>query len=42
MAKKRELVEAELLRIATDCFTQRGYHETTLDETSSLWSVFPG
>ncbi len=39
MAKKRELVEAELLRIATGCFTQSGYHETTLDDIVSLVGI---
>lgn len=39
MAKKRELVEAELLRIATECFTQRGYNETTLDNIVSLVGI---
>ncbi len=39
MAKKRELVEAELLRIATGCFTQSGYHETTLNDIVSLVGI---
>ena len=39
MAKKRELVEAELLRIATERFTQSGYNETTLDDIVSLVGI---
>ncbi len=32
MTTKRQLVEEELLRTATECFTQRGYNETKLDD----------
>ena len=39
MAKKRQLVEEELIRVATECFTQRGYRETTLDNIVSLVGI---
>ena len=39
MAKRRQLIKEELLRIATACFTQRGYNETTLDDIVSLVGI---
>lgn len=35
MSRTRKLVEEELIRVATKCFSTRGYRETTLDEIVS-------
>jgi len=35
MSRTRELVEEELIRVATKYFSERGYQETTLDEIVS-------
>ena len=39
MTRKRQLVEEELIRVATERFTQQGYKETTLDELVSLVGI---
>ena len=35
MSRTRKLVEEELLRVATKCFSERGYQNTTLEEIVS-------
>ncbi len=48
-SRKRAAVEGEILRVATDMFSQRGYHATTLDDIAvaagisraAFYSYFP-
>ena len=35
MSRTRELVEEEIMRVATECFTERGYQATTIEEMAA-------
>jgi AcrR family transcriptional regulator len=35
MSRTRELVEEEIIRVATQCFSERGYHATTVEEIAA-------
>jgi AcrR family transcriptional regulator len=35
MSRTRELVEEEILRVATECFNERGYQATTIEEIAA-------
>jgi AcrR family transcriptional regulator len=35
MSRTRELVEEEILRVATQCFTEQGYQATTIEEIAA-------
>jgi AcrR family transcriptional regulator len=35
MSRTRELVEEEIIRVATECFNQRGYQATTIEEITA-------
>lgn len=35
MSRTRELVEEEIIRVATQCFSERGYQATTIEEIAA-------
>ncbi|MBI3301606.1 MAG: TetR/AcrR family transcriptional regulator [Deltaproteobacteria bacterium] len=35
MSRTRELVEEEIIRVATECFSERGYQATTIEEIAA-------
>lgn len=39
MSRTRKLVEEEIIRVATACFSERGYEATTIEEIAARADV---